>query len=477
MMKNIMKYFLPLAFVAVLFSACEDDLELTPYDALDENEALTTYNGLKLSVTGVYDAIQDDESYGQDYVQVNEILTDDITFDGSFTSYREIADKDALTNNVEATGLWIRAYDGINLANKILFAMDNYEIDDPAYDRNKEKMRGEVLFIRGILHWQAVSFFAQPPGYTSDNSHPGVPIMTDATMVPEDAEYNPERASVADVYAQIVDDLTTAAELLPENPEDNPKRAVSGSAYGFLSKVYLLLGDDQAAANAANEVLTSGFYNLNTSPVDNFNLKNSPETVFEIQMTESDNLSNDNDALANYWTAAERDEIHVPVDVINRYSDDDVRKTDFFDYREIEQEDGTIDTLWYSMKWTDIYENVPVLRLPEIMLNRAEALANLNGVDADAVDLVNQIRERSGLDDIDPANAEELMEAIKHERKLELVHEGIRVNDLRRWRAEEIGNSNATNQFTVPWNADNMILPIPQREMDVNDNLSQNPGY
>jgi len=194
-------------------------------------------------------------------------------------------------------------------------------------------------------------------------------------------------------------------------------------------------------------------------------------------MTESDNLSNQNNSLADYWSQIQRDEIHIPASVIDRYDDNDLRKSSFFDFRTIEQEDGTVDTVWYSMKWTDIYENVPILRLPEVMLNRAEALANLNGLDEDAVALVNDIRNRSELGDIDPASADELMEAIKRERMLELVHEGIRVNDLRRWRAEEIGNSNPTNEFTVPWNADNMLLPIPQRETDVNDNLTQNPGY
>jgi len=101
----------------------------------------------------------------------------------------------------------------------------------------------------------------------------------------------------------------------------------------------------------------------------------------------------------------------------------------------------------------------------------------MNGFDGEAVGLVNDLRERAEADLVDPSNAEELMETIKTERKLELVHEGIRVNDLRRWRSQEIGNSNSTNQFTVAWNDDHLILPIPQRERDVNENLTQNPGY
>jgi len=474
MRKKFFYYIIPLALIAFLFSACENKLDLEPHDAMSEDQALKTYDGLTLSLTGTYDVIQESGSYGQDYIQVNEVLVDDIYWDGSYISYRDIADKAQTTANEEGQALWITAYEGINQANKIIHAVDNYSINDPRYEPNKDRIKGEALFIRAILHWQLVSYFAQPPGFTADNSHPGVPIKTEPTMNPDDATAKPSRDDVAAVYNQIITDLNDAASLLPET---NPKRATKYSAHAFLSRVYLQNGQDTEAAAAANSVIESGLYGLLSDPVKCFKTKNTQETIFEVQMTESDNIANDNQALANYFYYEERDEVHIPKDVINRYSDDDLRKSSFFYFRTKENDDGTFDTTWYSNKWTDIYQNVPTIRYPEVLLNRAEALANLNGFDGEAVELVNDLRERAEADFVDPATADELMEAIKTERKLELVHEGIRINDLRRWRAQEIGNSNSTNQFTVPWNNDHLILPIPQRERDVNENLTQNPGY
>jgi len=241
--------------------------------------------------------------------------------------------------------------------------------------------------------------------------------------------------------------------------------------------VYLQNGQNSEAEAAAEQVITSNMFSLLSDPVKCFKTKNTQETLFEIQMTESDNIANINESLANYFYIEERNEIHIPQEVIDRYEDGDLRKTNFFYSYSTENEDGTTNTVWYSNKWTDIYQNVPTIRYSEVLLNRAEALANMNGNDAEAVNMVNKVRTRAGVEEIDPGSAEELMDAIKNERMLELVNEGIRVNDLRRWRSTEIENSNSTNQFTVSWDANHMILPIPQRERDVNENLTQNPGY
>lgn len=474
MRKKFFNYIIPVAFFAILFSACENKLDLEPYDAMSEDQTLKTYDGLTLALSGTYNVAQRNGAYGQDYIQVNEVLGSDIYWNGSYTSYRDIADKEPTTGNIEAETMWITDYDGINQANKIIHAIDNYSIDDPRYEGNKDRIKGEALFIRAILHWQLVSYFAQPPGYTADNSHPGVPVLTEPTMDPDDANQKPSRDAVSVVYNQIIADLDKAASLLPES---NPKRATKYSALGFLSRVYLQNGQNSEAEAAANQVITSNMFSLLSDPVKCFKTKNTQETLFEIQMTESDNIAGFNEALANYFYIEERNEIHIPQEVIDRYEDGDLRKSNFFYSYSTENEDGTTNTVWYSNKWTDIYQNVPTIRYSEVLLNRAEALANMNGNDAEAADMVNEVRTRARVDEIDPGSAEELMAAIKNERNLELVHEGIRVNDLRRWQSTEIGNSNSTNQFTVAWDDDHMILPIPQREKDVNENLVQNPGY
>lgn len=471
-MKKLIKYIIPAALIMFMLSACEDNLELDPHQSVSFEEAFETYEMLDAAVTGAYDAIQDDGSYGQDYIQLNEILTSEIYWEGSFNSYTDVANKQILTDNAEAETFWIEGYDGINRANRILEVVENDHLSGPEYEANKDRIKGEALFIRALLHWQLVTFFAQPAGFTADNSHVGVPIMLKSSTTIEDAKAKPSRESVADVYAQIISDLQTATTLLPVQSED---RADKYAAYGFLSRVYLQKGENELAAAAAQEVINSNSFSL-MNDVKYFINSNSDESVFEIQMTASDNLSNTNDALASYWWHRERDEIHIPQSVINRYEEDDKRLEGWF-YNIPSIQGGDTTYTWYSNKYTDVERNVPCIRYSEVLLNAAEALVNHNGFDSDAINYVNIVRRRADVEEIDPANAEELMAAIKHERKLELVHEGIRVNDLRRWR-EPIGfSSPGLAGNTVEWNDPNMVFPIPQRERDVNENLSQNPGY
>ncbi len=471
-MKKILKYIIPVAFTLLVLNACEDNLELDPHQSVSFEEAFDSYEMLEAAVIGAYDAIQDDGSYGQDYIQLNELLTSEIYWEGSFNSYTDVANKQLLTDNLEAEDFWVSAYDGINRANRIIEVIENDHLSGPEYESNKDRMKGEALFIRALLHWQLVTFFAQPAGFTEDNSHVGVPIMLKSSTSIEEAKTLPERSSVADVYAQIIQDLEMASDLLPAYSE---ALADKYAAYGFLSRVYLQKGDDESAVAAAQEVITSNNFSL-MNDVKYFINRNSNESVFEIQMTSSDNLSNTNDALASYWWHRERDEIHIPASVINRYEENDKRLEGwFYNIPSIQGNDTSY--TWYSNKYTDVERNVPCVRYSEVLLNAAEALANLNGFDTDAIDYVNIVRRRADVEEIDPANAEELMTAIKHERKLELVHEGIRVNDLRRWR-EPIGfSSPGLAGNTVEWNDPNMVFPIPQREMDVNENLSQNTGY
>ena len=110
MRKKIFNYIIPMALVAFLFSACENRLDLEPHDAMSEDQALKTYDGLTLSLTGTYDVIQENGAYGQDYIQINEVLVDDIYWDGSYISYRDIAEKAETTSNGERSDLWITAY-------------------------------------------------------------------------------------------------------------------------------------------------------------------------------------------------------------------------------------------------------------------------------------------------------------------------------------------------------------------------------
>jgi hypothetical protein len=117
------------------------------------------------------------------------------------------------------------------------------------------------------------------------------------------------------------------------------------------------------------------------------------------------------------------------------------------------------------MKHLDRFGDVPVIRLSEMYLTRAEA--NVRGgtsVGASALSDVNAIRTRAGLTALSTVTLADVLK----ERKLELAFEGQALPDAKRLQ---------TAVGTLAWNSPRLILPIPQREMDVNKKLVQNEGY
>src|SRR5690606_19339388 len=130
--------------------------------------------------------------------------------------------------------------------------------------------------------------------------------------------------------------------------------------------------------------------------------------------------------------------------------------------------------------WNDYPRNFPVIRPADVFLLYAEALVK-NGKTALAVPYVNKIRARAGLS---PLNASMTLEAIKQERKMEFIGEGRRFFDLVRWGKEEAITElkNFTKHYHANTNAQqpaerDLLLPIPQRELNTRQNWSQNEGY
>ena len=119
----------------------------------------------------------------------------------------------------------------------------------------------------------------------------------------------------------------------------------------------------------------------------------------------------------------------------------------------------------FTYKFLDRFGNVPVLRLAEMYLIRAEGNARSSTVvGAKPVDDINMLRQRASL----PAAATVTVDEILKQRRLELAFEGFRLHDIKRLKTK-VGD--------LPWNDPKLVLPIPQREMDVNKQLVQNPGY
>jgi len=456
------KKYIIILFILAFFSACEDELETTPFQSIDENAVFTSLSGFENAITGVYDGLQDADVYGANVVQNAEVKAQYIVWGGSFTSYSDIAAKAMTTTNAESTRLWVDGYDAINRTNKVLDALAVTNLNTPAFNLRKDIIKGEALFARAILYYELVRNFGLPYN-ASSSTDLGVPIILKGTSDLSDAQEMASRATVSQVYNQVITDLKEAELVLPANAEAIP--ASRYSAKGFLARVYLTMKDYTNANNYANDVIDNGGFSLDGNPASSFGPASSLESVFAIVHTSTDNLSNTNAGLNDYFSPAERADISIPQSTLDLFPAGDTRLSSLF----MEEDDQ----MW-SNKWIADDANLPIIRLAEMYLISAEALYELGGSEGDATDLLNVIRNRANLANISVTGTD-LRDSIRMEFIREFIAEGHAVYDLQRWQLP-VGFSNGSTA-TVPWNDPSLVFPIPQREIDVNDNLSQNPGY
>ncbi len=451
------KYLISLLIIATLATSCEKKLEIAPFQSIDQDLALLTEGDVLVTLIGAYDGLQSVSAYGGDIQLMNELIgnRDDIRFTGTFAGLSDAWRLEMTASNTYARDIWAQCYNTINRCNNVLSALD--KVTSSA--ATKSKVEGEALFIRATLYFELVRLFAKTWGDGTNTSNPGVPLVTTPTKSITEADYK-ARSSVADVYAMVITDLTKAESLLPAT---NTIYAKKSAAAAVLSRVALMQGDYAAARDAANRVITTGGQTLSTTVAGNWftfinNAGNSPaEYIFSMKVTTQDGANDMNTFFginAGAGTAGRGDCKIYPAHIA-KYETGDARGAYF----------AVVGGNNYTRKHLDRYGNVAIARLAEMYLTRAEANFRLTTtIGATPLADVNVIRNRAGLPNLTTVD----LNAILKERYLETAFEGNRLQDIKRTRGMQSG---------VAWNSPKLILPIPQREMDVNTKLVQNEGY
>ncbi len=445
-----------LGFILALFVlSCEKRLDVNPTQSIDELQALRTSSDVEAALVGAYADLGNADLYGGDLFVFSELLANDNGFNwtGTFQELTQIYNKAIPVDNAFVASTWLRAYQTINDVNNVLDALP------VVVDARKSSIEGEAKFIRGSLYFELVRLYAKAWNDGDPATNDGVPIVLTPTRAPLNETAQLPRDKVAAVYAQAIKDLTEAEALLPT---DNGVFANSYAAAAMLARIYLQQADYTNAAAAADRVISSGAYELEQTyaavfPFNQSNLNedvDSPgEYIFSMQVTSSQGVNDFN----TYFSPYGRGDIDIREEHLEFYEAGDDRLNLFYD-------DGGI---FRTGKFDMVYGNVPVIRLAEMYLVRAEANFRMNtSVGADPVDDINLIRERVGL----PAysGGELTLEKIIMERRVELAFEGQNLHDIKRLQGS-VG--------TFPWDSPKLIFPIPSREIKVNPNLTQNEGY
>jgi len=455
-MKNIMI----IVAVSMIAFSCDKKLDLLPSQSVAEDVALASDANVKKVLNGAYDAVSSGNLYGGNLQLFSELLAADgeIRWEGTFNQPREAYNKAFLRTNSFVRDIWSSAYRAINITNNVLSAIDVVN------DADKNRVKGEALFLRGSMYFELVKLFAQPYSAGSAGSNPGVPLVLTPTRGIDESSYV-ARSSVEQTYVQVLNDLTEAENLLPEaNPGSNATTrmvfATKAAAAAQLSRAYLQMEKWNEAAAAANRAITVALANgrtLAASYAGAFNNStNVPEYLFAIQVNDQDGTNN----MHLYWSIPAYGGRDGDVAILDKhlalYEAGDERRQLFYT--------GAGSTR--SGKWQQQYKNLPIIRLAELYLTRAEANLRAGTSVGDApLDDVNLIRNRAGLNDLGSVTIDDILK----ERKLELAHEGQGAHDLKRLKLSADG---------FAYNDPKMVLPIPQTEVDASRGIIvQNNGY
>jgi hypothetical protein len=470
-----------LSTLALLSATGCSVLEQDPYTALTPDQAFSTADRISKTATGMYDGLQNAEFLGGRALIYGDTRSDDTNASPYFSTIAN--PQSTLANDTYATNAWTGGYRTIYAANYFLQGIAANP--GKASATLEAQYIGEAKYIRALAYFHLVNLYAQPYGFTTDASHLGIPIQLTAASDAVQA-FDPSqglaRSTVKQVYDQIEKDLLEALTGLPETYStgfDRTGRATKDAARTLLSRMYLYKADYTNAAKYSGEVITGARHNLNASPITPFSAASfqTSESIFSVAMNNADN-PNTNNALGQHYGSARRADITVtPYARIDstQFRSKDRRRT-------LLLTSGATYPAATALVYTNKYLNssadyVPIHRYSEVLLNRAEALAQLaTGVSADAVTLLNQVRSRSvpsipaypAYTAVGFANKQSLIDAILFERRLELAFEGHRYYDLMRYKR---------NSSRFSYGDQRAIFPIPLVDTQQNSSLVQNPGY
>ena len=465
-MKKSKHLFLAL-IVGVALSGCGDLLDLEPQASISDDIALSTPDNVETALVGGYSALGGSNAYGGHYIFLTDIFaapTNEVFFNGTFLQPREVNAKSILIDNSYMAGFWATSFNIINRSNNVLGALDVFGNDTA----RRNRVEAEARFLRGTAYYNLVVAYGKAYNDGNPQSNPAVPLILSPTRAVDEA-LEVERASVADIYELVLSDLTAARDALPNS---NGFLANTHVASAMLARVYLSMGNYAQAGAHAQRVIASGNFALFDDITENYvRTQNGSETIFAIQNTPT-NFSNDMAVFYAPTASFGRADVQIRDPHLDNYEAGDVRATLF-----VQTTRGRM-TLKYASDDSSLdprRTNITVLRLAEMLLTRAEANVRLTGSGNIGIggvtpeDDVNAIRNRVGLSSLASVTLADVLK----ERRNELMFEGQLLNDLKRLEGSTIDLS----LQPVPWNSDRMVFPIPEREMNVNPKLVQNPGY
>ncbi|MEM6844058.1 MAG: RagB/SusD family nutrient uptake outer membrane protein [Bacteroidota bacterium] len=412
-MKNLL-YSLLTAVASIAFFSCEDELELTPITDKVASNFYTNEAEIESAIIGVYAQLQDNGLYGLDLIAAGEVSGND-TFEEIAANdggrFGQLDDFSTFPGNDLVGDIWRESFIAIQRANTVLNRINNIEFEDESV---KNARIGEMKFVRALMYFNLVRLYGD------------VPLITTETVDPSEA-FGQGRMPAQEIYTQIEQDLTEAIASLPVAKQ--PARPAKGAAQALLGNVYLTQSNFNSALDQLEAVVNSGEYSLAANPADIFGVANegNSEVLYEVQFaTGLDGENEGSPAFSQFrpsGTTANAKGHNLPSnDLLSLYEANDTR-------REVYIGIHPANVFSFSLKFEETVNpndggsDFIVIRYSDVVLKYAEAL-NETGQTTEAINQLNLIRNRAGLTNATASSAEAVRDAIRLERRLELINEG-----------------------------------------------------
>lgn len=500
------KIYLILALTAGILASCDMDKE--PVGSLPDTEAAQTPGDFTSLRASLYQGMRASVG-GNSFYLTPEAQCDGFhALEGNSNTFGDMYRWDFTPNNTTMAAIYSNYQGIITRAN---FLIDGYNkcdfSDKDVFDTEgkaiADRAKGDAFYVRAYAIFMLSQYFCKDyEDATANDPNTGVSYRLNYAPSSDPSTY-PARNTLAETYKQVSDDLDSAALYIHDQGEQCSNYATIDAITALRARMALAKGEYKNAADLAASLVNSRRYYLAAS-------------VNELQELWSDDYDTESimqlftsagelcEASGNYYQIVDRNPDFVPTKtLIDLYDENDYRKQVYFNSVEITTSTGASGTVLCFNKFpleTRLYKANPstdtrsviapkVFRIAEMYLIAAEGYAKSKNITEGAKYLNELKRNRiAGYQDQSFTGESDLMDEIMNEREREMVGEGSRLFDIKRWhiamqRGEPQDESicllpgATTTELSRPADADRLTWPIPQHEIDLTDRIVQNPGY
>lgn len=508
--------------IALALSNCTKDyITRSSLTQIAEDNFWQSEEDAFLALNGVYSALQSKSLYGGNLNGWQGFPCFDGLGDNAFNNFKWEGLGDFMEANVDPSNgpietIWNDLYRGIVRVNSVIKNVQDISEDLVSLE-TKQELLGQAYFLRALMYFNIAIYFEDAPLITA-------PQTLEEAFVPKN--------TYSEITEQIREDLKLAVDYLPPSQPNNLYGyATKGAALGLFARVQLynkIYDGEFGVLNLTQQTMGLG-YSLHPNYAELFTPENetSPEIIFSVRFLREAGTSN-GEIFSGTFNGFPKGDLRpmknlaedyycidgLPITTSPLYQpgvntrgnnrDPRANATIYFNKGEVYltsplnafQANGptTYGTKKYIRTGPDAEGNAVfgegsqdfyIIRYADILLMRAEALAETGDVSG-ATGLINQIRDRVNMphvEDVEGAvNQTQMIAIVRHERRVELAMEGLRFMDLKRWGKIEEAFSRAIGDNASGYNPQyrgrkSEVFPIPQSEIDVNPNLTQNPDW